>query len=97
MQVLVSSIDYSPYLGRLGIGKITGGSLNINREIVVVMRDGTVRPARITKVFRFEVNQKVAVETACCGEIVAISGMDDVTVGCTHRPAESVPAAADGD
>jgi GTP-binding protein len=51
---------------------------------VVVMRDGTVRPARITKVFRFEVNQKVAVETACCGEIVAISGMDDVTVGCTY-------------
>ena len=84
LQVLVSSIDYSPYLGRLGIGKITGGSLNINREIVVVMRDGTVRPARITKVFRFEVNQKVAVETACCGEIVAISGMDDVTVGCTY-------------
>ena len=84
LQVLVSSIDYSPYLGRLGIGKITGGHLNINRDIVVAMRDGTVRPARITKVFRFEVNQKVAVETACCGDIVAISGMEDVTVGCTY-------------
>mgnify|MGYP000908526376 FL=1 len=84
LQVLVSSIDYSPYLGRLGIGKITGGHLNINRDIVVVMRDGAIRPARITKVFRFEVNQKVAVETACCGDIVAISGMDDVTVGCTY-------------
>ncbi len=84
LQVLVSSIDYSPYLGRLGIGKITGGHLNINRDIVVVMRDGAVRPARITKVFRFEVNQKVAVETACCGDIVAISGMEDVTVGCTY-------------
>ncbi|MDD4099358.1 MAG: translational GTPase TypA [Lentisphaeria bacterium] len=92
LQVLVSSIDYSPYLGRLGIGKITGGHLNINRDIVVVMRDGAVRPARITKVFRFEVNQKVAVETAGCGDIVAISGMDDVTVGCTYTdPQEPRP------
>lgn len=84
LQVLVNSIDYSPYLGRLGIGKITGGHLNINKDIVVVMRDGSIRPARITKVFRFEVNQKVAVDTACCGDIVAISGMDEVTVGCTY-------------
>lgn len=84
LQVLVNSIDYSPYLGRLGIGKITGGHLNINKDIVVVMRDGSIKPARITKVFRFEINQKVAVDTACCGDIVAISGMDEVTVGCTY-------------
>ncbi|MBR0457806.1 MAG: translational GTPase TypA [Victivallales bacterium] len=84
LQVLVSSLDYSPFLGRLGIGKITGGHLNINEAIAVVMRDGTVKPARITKVFRFESNQKVAVDKACCGDIVAIAGMDDVTVGCTY-------------
>jgi GTP-binding protein len=88
LQVLVNSIDYSPYLGRLGIGKITGGQLNINKEIAVVMRDGSVRPARITKVFRFEVNQKIPVGTACCGDIVAISGMDEVTVGCTYTDAQ---------
>lgn len=84
LQVLVSSLDYSPYLGRLGIGKITGGHLNINKDIAVVMRDGEVKPARITNAFRFEVNQKVSVTSACCGDIVAISGMDDVTVGCTY-------------
>lgn len=84
LQVLVSSLDYSPYLGRLGIGKITGGRLNINEDIAVVMRDGAVKPARITNVFRFEVNQKVPVTSACCGDIVVISGMDDVTVGCTY-------------
>ena len=84
LQVLVNSIDYSPYLGRLGIGKITGGQLNINKDVAVVMRDGSVKPARITKVFRFEVNQKIPVDSACCGDIVAISGMDDVTVGCTY-------------
>ena len=84
LQILVSSLDYSPYLGRLGIGKVTGGHFNINDSIVVVMRDGTIKPARITNAFRFEVNQKVQTSSACCGDIVAISGMDDVTVGCTY-------------
>jgi GTP-binding protein len=84
LQMLVSTLDYSPYLGRISIGKITSGSLNINKEIAVVMRDGSIRPARITKVFRFESNQKVDVETACCGDIVATAGMDEVTVGCTY-------------
>ncbi|MGN0880406.1 MAG: translational GTPase TypA [Oligosphaeraceae bacterium] len=89
LQVLVSTIDYSPYLGRLGIGKITSGQLNINKEIAVVMRDGSMKPARVTKVFRFEVNQKVPCDHAICGDIVAISGMDDVTVGCTYTDPET--------
>ena len=92
LQVLVSSLDYSPYLGRLGIGKVTNGHLDINKEIAVAMRDGTLKPARITKVFRFEVNQKVPTEHADCGEIVAISGMDEVTVGCTYTdPLNPIP------
>ncbi len=89
LQVLVSSIDYSPYLGRLGIGKITSGSLNINKDIVVSLRDGSLKPARVTKVYRFVKNEKVPTETAGIGEIVAIAGMDDVTVGVTYTSAEN--------
>jgi len=59
LQLLVSSIDYSPYLGRLGIGKITSGTLNINKDIAVARRDGTLIPARITKIYHFEGNRKV--------------------------------------
>lgn len=81
LQMLVSSIDYSPYLGRLGIGKITAGTLNVNKEIAVVLRDGEMVPARITKVYKFEGVQKVPVEMARVGEIVAVAGMDEVTVG----------------
>lgn len=81
LQMLVSSIDYSPYLGRLGIGKITAGTLNVNKEIAVVLRDGELVPARITKVYRFDGVQKVPVEMAVVGEIVAVAGMDEVTVG----------------
>ncbi len=84
LQLLVNSIDYSPYLGRLGIGKITSGTLNINKEIVVVRRDGSLVPARITKVYRFDGNQKTATDVAGTGEIVAVAGMDDVTVGVTY-------------
>ena len=84
LQLLVSSIDYSPYLGRLGIGKITSGRLNTNEEIVVARRDGSVIPARITKVYRFEGNRKVPIRVAGAGEIVAVAGMDDVTVGVTY-------------
>ena len=64
LQVLVSSIDYSPYLGRLGIGKITSGTLGINQDVVVSQRDGRLVPARITKMYRFESNQRVAAEHA---------------------------------
>ncbi len=83
LQMLVSSIDYSPYLGRLGIGKITAGNLNINKDIAVALRDGSLVPARITKVYRFEGVAKVPTETASTGEIVAVAGMEDVTVGVT--------------
>ena len=89
LQMLVSSIDYSPYLGRLGIGKITGGALNINRATVVVRRDGSLAPARITKVYRFEGTEKVATDEAGVGEIVAVAGMDEITVGETFTDPES--------
>ncbi|MDY6882138.1 MAG: translational GTPase TypA [Desulfatiglans sp.] len=92
LQMLVSSIDYSPYLGRLGIGKITGGTLNINKEIVMARRDGTLVPARISKIYRFEGNKRVAVDVARVGEIVAVAGMDEVTLGVTYTdPEDPVP------
>ena len=99
LQMLVSSIDYSPYLGRLGIGKITAGTLNINKDIAVAMRDGSLVPARITKVYRFEGVTKVPTETASTGEIVAVAGMEEVTVGVTFtdplQPNPLPPTAID--
>jgi GTP-binding protein len=79
----VSTIDYSPYLGKLGIGKVVNGSMNINENIAVAKRDGSLSPARITKIFRFERDRKVPIEAASVGEIVAVAGIDDITVGVT--------------
>ncbi len=83
LQLQVNTIDYSAYLGKLGIGRVINGSMNINQNIAVAKRDGSLAPARITKIFRFEGDQKVPIETACAGEIVAVAGMDDINVGDT--------------
>lgn len=84
LQMLVNSIDYSPYLGRLGIGKITGGTLKTNKDIVVCNRDGQQKPARVTKIYTFMGNRKVPAEIATTGQIVAVAGTEDVTVGVTY-------------
>lgn len=83
LQMQINTIDYSPYLGRLGIGKVVNGTLKINKDIAVARRDGSISPIRITKIFRFEGNEKVPVSEAGTGEIVAVAGMEDVTVGVT--------------
>ncbi|MDR0303507.1 MAG: translational GTPase TypA [Chitinispirillales bacterium] len=84
LQMLVSSLDYSPFLGRLAIGKITSGRMNINAPIAVIDRDGNSKPARISKIYRFVKNEKVPTQEAICGEIVAVAGFDDITVGVTY-------------
>ena len=83
LQMQVGTIDYSPYLGRLGIGKVVNGTMVLNQPIVVARRDGSIKPVRISKIFRFECDEKIAVESAGVGEIVAVAGMEDVTVGVT--------------
>ncbi len=99
LQMLVSSIDYSPYLGRLGIGKITAGVLSMNDDVACAYRDGRIAPARITKIYRFQGAEKVAVDSAVTGEIVAVAGMDDITVGVTFtdpdKPHPLPPMAID--
>ena len=89
LQMQVGTIDYSPYLGRMGIGKVVNGTMRINQPIAVARRDGSIKPVRISKIFRFQRDEKVAVDEAGVGEIVAIAGMEDVTVGVTFTDVEN--------
>jgi GTP-binding protein len=92
LQMLVSSLSYSPFLGRLAIGKITSGQLHIDKEVVVATPGGTPRPARITKIYRFKGTEKVETDEASVGEIVAVAGMDTITIGETLTdPLEPIP------
>ena len=83
LQLQVNTIDYSPYLGKLGIGKVVNGTININQNIVVAKRDGSLAPVRISKIFKFERDEKKPVEKAEAGDIIAVAGLEDITVGVT--------------
>ncbi|MFO7606292.1 MAG: translational GTPase TypA [Desulfurivibrionaceae bacterium] len=83
LQMQVNSIEYSPYLGRMGIGKVVNGTLKVNENLVVAKRDGTITPVRISKIFRFECDQKVPTDRAGVGEIIAVAGTEEITVGVT--------------
>lgn len=95
LQLQVASIDYSSFLGRLGIGKVTSGTIAINMSVVVSNRQGNLAPSRITQLYRFDGNNKVEVEQAVVGDIVAVAGVDEVTVGDTYTcPDNPMPLAA---
>ena len=89
LQLQVNTIDYSPYLGKLGIGKVVNGTISINQNVVVARRDGTIVPVRISKIFKFERDEKKPVEKAEAGDIVAVAGLDDITVGVTFTDPEN--------
>lgn len=94
LQLLVSSIEYSSFLGRLGIGKITSGKLKVNDQVVVTQPRGMI-PTRITNIYRFQGTEKKPVESAGVGEIVAVAGMESVTVGVTYTdPERPIPLAS---
>ncbi len=84
-QMLVSTIDYNEFVGRIGVGKIDNGSLKLNQEAYVVNHhdpDKRTR-VRITKLYTFDGLARVDVNEAHCGEIVAVSGIEDLHVGDT--------------
>jgi GTP-binding protein len=83
LQILVSSLNYSPFLGRLAIGKITSGLIHIDKEVVVATPGTTPRAARITKIYRFKGTEKTETDEAGVGEIVAVAGMESITIGET--------------
>jgi GTP-binding protein len=92
LQMLVSSLDYSPFLGRLAIGKITSGALMLERDVVAAREGRELYPARITKIYRFKGTEKVETDEAGVGEIVAVAGMESVTIGETLTdPLNPVP------
>ncbi|MCR5143676.1 MAG: translational GTPase TypA [Lachnospiraceae bacterium] len=84
-QVLISTIDYNEYVGRIGIGKVDNGSLKLNQEAVVVNHHDPDKQqkVRITKLMEYDGLNKVEVEEAGIGSIVAISGIADLHVGDT--------------
>jgi len=82
IQLLVSTISYSSFLGRLAVGKIRAGQLKINQPVCVA-NEGSQKPGRITKIYKFKSNEKYEVNNASAGDIVAIAGIEGIRVGDT--------------
>jgi GTP-binding protein len=92
MQLLVSSVDYNEYVGRLGVGRVQRGRIRQAADVVLILRDGTQKKGRVTKLTVFEGLKRLEVEEASAGEIVAVAGFADVEIGETLSSAEAPEA-----
>lgn len=84
-QVLISTIDYNEYVGRIGIGKVDNGVIRVNQDMIVVNEHNPDRreKVRISKLYEFDGLEKVDVKEASIGSIVAVSGISDISIGDT--------------
>ena len=84
-QVLISTIDYNEYVGRIGVGKVDNGSVRVNQDVVIVNAHDPEKnnKVKISKLYEFEGLNRVEVEEAGIGSIVAISGISDIHIGDT--------------
>lgn len=84
-QVLISTIDYNDYVGRIGIGKVDNGTIAVNNEVVIVNHHepDLCKKVKISKLYEFDGLKRVEVDKATIGSIVAISGIADIKIGDT--------------
>src|SRR5438552_672880 len=89
LQLLVSAIDYNDYVGRLGIGRVQRGKVRQSEDVVLILRDGTHKKGRVTKLTVFEGLKREEVNEAAAGEIVAVAGFADIEIGETIAAADA--------
>ncbi|MDD3839950.1 MAG: translational GTPase TypA [Clostridia bacterium] len=80
---LVSSVEYDEYLGRVALGRVEQGAIHYREEVDVCKKDGSIKPMRIAKIFEYQGMSRVEIEQAKLGDIIAISGIEDINIGET--------------
>lgn len=89
LQLLVANLDYSDYLGRIAIGRVFSGVLRHGEEVAIAKLDGSFHKTRITKLYSFEGLKRVDETTGNPGDILAIAGVEGITIGETVTEAEN--------
>ena len=95
-QVLISTIDYNEYVGRIGVGKVDRGTISVNQDVVIVNHHAPdkMRKVKVSRLYEFDGLNKVEVQNATIGSIVAISGISDLHIGdtlCAPEAPEAIP------
>ena len=85
LQMLISTIDYNEFVGRIGIGKVERGTMKLNQEAMIVNHENpdTHKKVRITKIYEFEGLNRVEVNESIAGNIIAVSGVEGISIGDT--------------
>jgi GTP-binding protein len=94
LQMQVTTLDYSDFLGRIMIGRIHNGRIRANQPVALLRDDGSVKRGRISKLLGFQGLQRVEIDEAAAGDLVAVAGFDEVNIGetiaCPDNP-EALP------
>ena len=88
LQFQVSLLDYNDYVGRIGIGRVFRGTIKVGDSVSLMKLDGTAKNFRVTKIFGFFGLDRVEIEEAKAGDLIAVSGMEDIFVGETVTPVD---------
>ena len=88
LQMLVANLDYNEYVGRLAIGRIFAGSVAVGDPVAICRIDGTIQKTKVTKLYAFEGLKQAPIEHAEAGEIVALAGIENISIGETVSSAE---------
>ena len=89
LQILVTNLDYSDYLGRLGIARVFNGTLRTGEDVAIAKLDGSLQKTRITKLFSFSGLKRTDIEATELGDIVAVAGVEGITIGETITSIEN--------
>jgi GTP-binding protein len=89
LQVLVANLDYSDYLGRIAIARVFNGTLFTGEDVVIAKLDGSFHKTKITKLFSFSGLKRVDITTTELGDIVAVAGVEGITIGETITDADN--------
>ena len=88
----MSLLDYNDFVGRIGIGRVFRGTVKVGDQVTLSKLDGTTKNFRVTKLFGFFGLERREIQEAKAGDLIAVSGMEDIFVGETITPTDAVEA-----
>ncbi len=94
LQFQVTMLDYNDYLGRIGIGRVFRGTIKVGQAVSLMKLDGSVKKFRVTKLFGFLGLKRIEINEAKAGDLIAVSGMEEINVGetvCPEGQEEALP------